>query len=98
MIPQPSKTVEGWSHELMRVIDLGIQWISLLVVRSELGMGSIKYFNEVPLQENRGGLVLKHPNSRVVKLIWTVENGGMHVHKINDYPEVRGFDDINVKT
>jgi hypothetical protein len=37
MTPQPSKTTEGQSHELMRVVDLGIQWISLSAVRSDLG-------------------------------------------------------------
>ena len=36
MIPQPSKTVEGMSRELMRAIDLGIQWRSLSDVRSDL--------------------------------------------------------------
>jgi hypothetical protein len=37
MIPQPSKIFEGRSHELMRVIDLGIQHRSLSAVRSNLG-------------------------------------------------------------
>jgi hypothetical protein len=65
----------------MRVMDLGIQWIYLSAIRSDLGRGSINYFNEVPLRENRGGLAPKLLNVEVTKLIWTVENRGTRVHR-----------------
>jgi hypothetical protein len=81
MTPQPSKIVEGQSRELMRAMDLGIQWRSLSAIRSDLGRGSIKYFDEVPLQENRGGIASKLPNVGVAKLIWTIENRGTCVHR-----------------
>jgi hypothetical protein len=69
MTPQLSKTTEGWSRELMRVVDLGIQWRSLSVVRSDLGGGSVNYFDKVPLWENRGGLAPKLLNVGVTNLI-----------------------------
>jgi hypothetical protein len=58
-----------------------IQRRSLSTIRLDLRRGSVKYFGKVPLWENRGGLAPKLPNVGVTKLIWTVDNRGVCVHK-----------------
>jgi hypothetical protein len=82
----------------MRVVDLGIQWRYISVVRSYLGGGRVKYLGEVPLHENRGGLASKPSNVGVVKLIWTIENRGVLVHRSTTIWKVWVFSGINVNT
>jgi hypothetical protein len=78
--PQSSKVVQGQSHESTRTIDLGIQYGSLSVIRSDIGRealsASVKsYFGDLEWSST------KLPNVGVAELIQTVETGGTHVHR-----------------